>query len=147
MNSHSVPGMGFCPGKEKTEFEWIHHWSATAEKNNIQSVNDLWMGYVWSAWCLTLLFRKFITKQPILCTKIDVCISKTRELPGASHPGPPTGLCPGPTGGLKAAPRPPALLFLSGYAPGCYMYMAFAFDLWHWKTIHLFLSQYGYQIN
>ena len=35
-------------------------------------------------------------------------ISKTQELPGASPPGPPPGLCPGPTGGLKAAPRPPA---------------------------------------
>ena len=35
-------------------------------------------------------------------------ISKTQELPGASPPGPPPGLRPGPTGGLKAAPRPPA---------------------------------------
>jgi hypothetical protein len=56
------------------------------------------------------LFRKFSTKQPILCTKINVCISKTQELPRASPPGPPPGLCPGPTGGLKATPRPPALL-------------------------------------
>jgi hypothetical protein len=35
---------------------------------------------------------------------------KTLELPGASSPGTSTGLRPGPTGGLKAAPRPPAFL-------------------------------------
>ena len=33
-------------------------------------------------------------------------IPKTRVLPGASPPGPSPGLCPGPTGGLKAAPDP-----------------------------------------
>jgi hypothetical protein len=35
-------------------------------------------------------------------------ISKIQELPRASLPGSLPGLCPGPTGGLKAAPRPPA---------------------------------------
>ena len=38
---------------------------------------------------------------------------KTHELPGALPPGPPPGPCPGPTGGLKAAPRPPAYFGLS----------------------------------
>ena len=31
------------------------------------------------------------------------------ELPGASPPGPPPGLCPGPAGELTAPPRPPAV--------------------------------------
>ena len=31
---------------------------------------------------------------------------KFTELPGASPPGPPSGLCPGPAGGLTAPPRP-----------------------------------------
>jgi hypothetical protein len=35
-------------------------------------------------------------------------ISKTREVPGAWPPGPPPGLRPGPTGGLKEDPRPHA---------------------------------------
>ena len=30
---------------------------------------------------------------------------KFTELPGASPPGPPPGLCPGPAGGLTAPPR------------------------------------------
>jgi hypothetical protein len=36
-------------------------------------------------------------------------ISQIQELPGASPPGLPLGLRPGPTEGLMAAPRPPAL--------------------------------------
>ena len=31
---------------------------------------------------------------------------KFTELPGASPPGPPPGLCPGPAGGLTAPPDP-----------------------------------------
>ena len=31
---------------------------------------------------------------------------KFTELPGASPPGPPPGLCPGPAGGLTGAPDP-----------------------------------------
>jgi hypothetical protein len=33
---------------------------------------------------------------------------RIRQVPGASPPGPPPGLCPGPTGGFKAASEPPA---------------------------------------
>jgi hypothetical protein len=36
-------------------------------------------------------------------------ISKIQELPGSLPPGPPPGLCPGPTGSLKAAPQTPCL--------------------------------------
>ena len=35
-------------------------------------------------------------------------INKIQELTRVSPPGPPPGRCPGPTGGLKAAPRPHA---------------------------------------
>ena len=35
-------------------------------------------------------------------------ITRIKELPGASPPGPPPGRFPGFTGGLKAAPRPNA---------------------------------------
>ena len=36
---------------------------------------------------------------------------KFTELPGASPPGPPPGLCPGPAGGLTAPPRPPPVFW------------------------------------
>ena len=35
-------------------------------------------------------------------------INKIQDLPGASPPDPKQGRCPGPTGGLKAVPRPHA---------------------------------------
>ncbi|XP_061190295.1 uncharacterized protein LOC133198180 [Saccostrea echinata] len=41
-------------------------------------------------------------------TSLSVTSKQIEELPGASPPGPPTGLRPGATGGLKAAPKPPA---------------------------------------
>ena len=34
---------------------------------------------------------------------------KICELPGTLLPGPPPGRCPGPDGGLKASPKPPAV--------------------------------------
>ena len=42
---------------------------------------------------------------------------KFTELPGASPPGPPPGLCPGPAGGLTAPPRPPAVFLVPMAAP------------------------------
>ena len=36
---------------------------------------------------------------------------KFTELPGASPPGPPPGLCPGPAGGLTAPPDPQLFLW------------------------------------
>ena len=33
---------------------------------------------------------------------------RNTELAGALPPGPPSGLCPGPVGGLTAPPKPPA---------------------------------------
>ena len=42
---------------------------------------------------------------------------KFTELPGASPPGPPPGLCPGPAGGLTAPPRPPDVFLVPMAAP------------------------------
>ena len=42
---------------------------------------------------------------------------KFTELPGASPPGPPPGLCPGPAGRLTAPPRPPAVFLVPMAAP------------------------------
>ena len=42
---------------------------------------------------------------------------KFTELPGASPPGPPPGLCSGPAGGLTAPPRPPAVFLVPMAAP------------------------------
>ena len=42
---------------------------------------------------------------------------KFTELPGASPPGPPPGLCPGPAGGLTALPRSPAVFLVPMATP------------------------------
>ena len=55
--------------------------------------------------------------------KMNDKFAKIRQLPGASPPGPPTGICPGPNEGITArGPQTPSgflrtLHFQPGYAP------------------------------
>ena len=44
------------------------------------------------------------------CRKFASELPRIHQLPGASPPEPPPGLRPGPIGGLKAAPKPPATI-------------------------------------
>jgi hypothetical protein len=61
-------------------------------------------------------------------------ISKIQELPLASPSGPPPGFCPGPTGGLRAAPIPlpqigcAPLTAVPGFAPGDVQYHQYSFQ-------------------
>jgi len=48
-------------------------------------------------------FQKCTLEVPFMALNII----KTQELPGASPPGPPPGLCPGPAQGAYAAPVTP----------------------------------------
>ena len=54
-------------------------------------------------WCLVHdYFRQFLKPFQALL------MYNNAELPGALPPGPPSGLCAGPVGGLTAPPKPPA---------------------------------------
>ena len=56
-----------------------------------------------------LLKREGVTSANYIWINITPKITKIQELPGSPPPWPPPGrTCPGPTGGLKAVPRPHA---------------------------------------
>jgi hypothetical protein len=114
LGGYGSNGMGFCPGKENTNLECsliiaIHH-SATGEKFNTickandskRSVDDLR-----NRLCLICMVS-FVLEIHYKATNFmheNRCLYIVK--PRSFHLGPHQG---GPTGGLKAAPRPPALL-------------------------------------
>jgi hypothetical protein len=86
----------------------------TREVNELLQAGELLSSVLFQRWIHPRL--KFFL--PIFYTCIYVYYLKLKkkrllyarvcQLPGASPPGPPPGLCPGPTWCFKAAPRPPA---------------------------------------